>query len=464
MKVKISSNIVIEDYDSRVLDYAENYLVFANPKYYLNEKIKKSNWKVPKNIVLYQKRGKDLILPFGTYRDIFPLIKDCEISAFKSTEETKELLPRTILRPYQNRALESVLKAKNGVLVAPCGSGKTLIGMNIIAKAKRRTLWIVHTLDLVNQAKIVAEREFINLESGDIGMITEGKVNVGNIITFATIQTLSNIDLTDFYDYWDVIIVDECAHCCGTPTKITMFYSVLSQLQARYKIGLTATPKRVDGLERCMFALLGSTIYEITEKEVNTIKCPAHLEIVDLPTSDCLEYYASDYEFIPHKFDEYIATNRERNVRIASKIRDIAREGGHHQLVLCVRIAQCDELVRILQEMEVNAVVFNGQNSHKKNEEILRYYKTYDVIVATYSVASEGLDMPALDTLHLASPKGKRNKALIQQCIGRVERASPDKDQSNVYVYRDSEIPHSAKFTKLVQLAMGKKGYIYPPK
>ena len=134
------------------------------------------------------------------------------------------------------------------------------MGLEIVARIGGRALWLTHTQDLLNQSMTRAKSVLGNIGQGTI---TEGKVNCGDGITFATVQTLSKIDLTEHRDYWDVIICDECHHAAGSPTKVTQFYKVLSNLKALYKIGLTATPKRADGLEESMFALLGDIIYEV---------------------------------------------------------------------------------------------------------------------------------------------------------------------------------------------------------
>lgn len=462
MKTIIGAKIEVVDYSQKVLDYATNNLIFSNPKYHLNQSIGKSTWGIPKEIVLFERKGNNLILPFGTLKNVYPLVKEFEVETLFKKETTKKLITRTTLRDYQNKAIEECIQAKNGVLVAPCGSGKTLIGMHLISSLNQRTLWIVHTTDLMLQAKSVAEKEFLNLEEGDIGTITDGKINVGNIITFATIQTLSNINLEDYKNYFGVVITDECAHCTGTPTMITMYSSVMNSLIARYKYGLTATPKRIDGLQKGMYALLGNKIYEISDKDVESNKCKATLEIVYCPTAECLDYYDSDYKIIPHKFDEYIALNAPRNAQIALSVYNAYKEGRKHQLILCNRVVQCDILSKILRKSyELKVAVYNGSQKKKDNHIVLQNYNDYDVIIGTYSIASEGLDMPNLDTLHLASPKSKNNKSLIKQCIGRIERYSPEKENAIVYTYEDYNIERSRKTTKLVQLAMGQKGFIF---
>lgn len=101
-----------------------------------------------------------------------------------------------------------------------------------------------------------------------IGTITEGKVNIGSGITFATIQTMCKLDLSQYKDLWDTIIVDECHRCSGTPTAMTQFYKVLNSLAARHKIGLSATVHRSDGMIEATYALLGHVIYTVPDEAV----------------------------------------------------------------------------------------------------------------------------------------------------------------------------------------------------
>lgn len=102
-----------------------------------------------------------------------------------------------------------------------------------------------------------------------IGTITEGKVSIGKGITFATIQTLCRLDLAQYKYLWDVIVVDECHRCSGTPTAMTQFYKVLNSLSARHKFGLSATVHRSDGMIAATYALLGQVVYGMVRGQQN---------------------------------------------------------------------------------------------------------------------------------------------------------------------------------------------------
>ena len=278
MKIRIKNRLIISDPIPAVKAYCEKNLVLDNPDYYKLERMGKWTGNTPKKLYLYEVMGDELWLPFGCLQDIWnihPVKADylpeiCHVQA-------REYESRINLYPYQETAVQSVLKWKNGVLVMPCGSGKTQCGLEIIARIGGRALWLTHTQDLLNQSKKRAESV---LGQGGYGSITAGKVNLGTHITFATVQTLSKLDLNDYRDQWDVIVVDEAQHCAGSPTRVTQFYKVISRLSARYKIGLTATPKRADGLQAAMFALLGGKIHEVTREEVAHTTCPVKVSVI----------------------------------------------------------------------------------------------------------------------------------------------------------------------------------------
>jgi superfamily II DNA or RNA helicase len=300
----------------------------------------KSVWNVSKDIVLWQKKGNSLIVPFGmlnALRSIGISVGPTEhlidpITRFKGKVDG--------LYDYQRKALESALKASNGVLVAPCGSGKTQIGIAICATLGCRTLWLTHTQELLKQSMARA-KAYLDIH---MGTITGGKVNVSNNITFATVQTMAKIDLSEFKYFWDVIIVDECHRCVGTPTQMTMFWKVVNSLSARYKYGLTATPKRSDGMQKAMFALLGPKFFEITREDVKANTCPLNV-LEPIPTG-----WTPDIETVlkPDGTLDYVSlitdcVNDESRNNIISTAIDCAADDGP-TLVLSERISHLEKL------------------------------------------------------------------------------------------------------------------------
>ena len=124
---------------------------------------------------------------------------------------------------------------------------------------------------------------------------------------------------------------------------------------------------------------------------------------------------------------------------ICNKIQEMAKE-GRKQLVLCSRIEQCENLYKKLINLGLKAVLLVGKVSSKKREEILTQQVEWEVVVATVSLAKEGLDIVELDTLHLASCLG--NKSDTVQAAGRIERYLENKKEPIIFDYVDTKIPY----------------------
>lgn len=254
MKIIVSNKITIQEPDEKIKDYVEKELVMQNPDYLRNERLGYSNYKTPRYLVFYEINGNELILPFGCLTDLFTMYP---LRMFENRIVLGERITyksRIELFDYQENVCKKALARRNGVIVMPAGSGKTQTALEIVSRLGLKTLWITHTIDLLNQSYIRAKDNFENV---GLGKIANGKIEIGTHITFATVQTLKSIDLQSYADTWDCIIVDECHRVCGTPAKAGMFYKVINKLVARYKYGLTATPYRnAKGTEKAMFALL----------------------------------------------------------------------------------------------------------------------------------------------------------------------------------------------------------------
>ena len=269
MNFYLKNKVLIQNFTPEMLAYCNNTLTFDNPDFLKKEAMGKWTGNTLRKIVLFERDGNNLLLPFGTCKAIYKHFKNSFniVKPLFSPIRPQNYRSHINLYDYQKNAVEIILRAKNGILVAPCGSGKTQMGLEAVARIGGKTLWLTHTTDLLTQSMNRAKQCF-GLPASEYGTITAGKVNVGNTLTFATVQTASNIDLSQYRDEWDCIVVDECHKAVGSPTRMMMFYKVLSALSARYKIGLTATPYRADGLERCMFALLGGIIHEVPQSAV----------------------------------------------------------------------------------------------------------------------------------------------------------------------------------------------------
>lgn len=435
-------SIYIVDNDIRIGEYSiateqmlKSLLTFNNPEYH--KKVARGLWvgNTPEKICLWQRRDRDLIVPFGMLPalmrgrkpdDTFTnRIQPPELAQYNSTIN---------LYDYQQIAVEKALKAKQGVIVAPCGAGKTMIGLAIAAAIGGRTLWLTHTQDLLRQSMERA-RSVYGLLPKDYGTITDGKIDIGSVITFATVQTMSKIDLVAVKNEWDVIIVDEAHHAVGSPTRLMMFYKVVSSLSARYKYGLTATPKRSDGLSPCMYALLGEKVHEIEREDVQDKVCPVRVQIKQTGyTPDTNEILEPDGTLNYIKLINEIIQDQERNEMIAQ---DAVKCAGTC-LILTDRVEHVKVLTRMLNTLKTQSTGIYGIMSKKARSEALAALDCgkIKVLVATYSLAREGLDVPSLRNIIMATPQ--KNDTIITQSAGRVARQAQGKEYGTIIDYEDN--------------------------
>lgn len=459
MRFIVSNKIKVEDYTQDVAEYCSQFLVVSNPEYYKKEAMGKWTGNTQKEFVLYEKNGRDLLLPFGCFKDLWKRFgKSSEfVSRIKKPDKRISYNSDISLYDYQKAAVNAVFGAKNGILVSPCGSGKTQMALEIVARVGGRALWLTHTGELLTQSMERAKSVYC-LDKSQYGTITAGKVNIGSAITFATVQTMSNIDIRQYAHEWDIVIVDECQHCVGSPTRVMQFYKVLSNLSARHKIGVTATPKRSDGMERCMFALLGDIIYEIDKKEVEKYTCPVKVEKRETGYVPDMDFILSaDGTIIYSDLIKDLTADDERNEKIASDVCDILRKDAEARvLILSDRVAHLAELRNRICEKNVvpqdkimQLLAVSGSNEARKRRRQalvdLNDGKT-KVLLATYQLAKEGLDVPQLRYVVFATPQ--KDQVTVTQAAGRVGRKADGKSFGTVIDYTDNGFGVLAGFSK----------------
>lgn len=229
--------------------------------------------------------------------------------------------------------------------------------MQLISELRLKTLWITHTYDLLNQSY---DRAKSNLENAGLGKIAAGKVNIGTHITFATVQTLSKIDLSQYKNEWDCIIVDEGHRVCGTPAQLGMFYKVINSLSCRHKYALTATPYRnVKGTEKALFGLIGNIICEIPKGAVEdkTIKAKIQPIMTDFEiTEECTK---EDGTINYTRLTTELSEDFKRNTVIVDILNKLH---NNSTLVLGDRLSQ----LYTLQEIMGYGVVIDGKMISKK--------------------------------------------------------------------------------------------------
>ena len=434
MRIVVRNEIYVTGYDEGLLDWCKKTLVITNPEYTKKQRMGKWLGNTPRYLYMYRVDGDTLILPHGKLNDIILRYGNDAVRY-----EYPEIRPvdyggSVELYDYQELAVDALADSRGGVLQSKAGSGKTQMGIALIAKLGCKALWLTHTKDLLKQSEDRAAQYF---DRSLFGEITEGKVNIGKGITFATVQTLATQNLNLYRDSFDCIIVDECHRVAGTPTAATQFGKVIGSLNARYKYGLSATVHRADGLIVEMFSYLGNIAYTVPDEAVADKVMTVWVNRRDTGVHISPECLDTDGTLLYTNLISYLASNTRRNFLIAN---DLANNSDHYNLILSDRISHLQYLMSLLPaEM---CVMVDGSMTSKKAkaereraiEDMRSGKKRY--LFATYKLAKEGLDIPRLDRLFLATPQ--KDYAIIVQSVGRIQRTFEGKSDPICYDYVDS--------------------------
>lgn len=381
--------------------------------------------------------GGGLMVPL--YAPVKEFILNATVCRYEGEPLGYELSPDYQPRGYQDDALEEAVRHGHGILTAPCGSGKTVIGVGIIGKFKRRTLVLVHTGDLVAQWR-QRLREWI--PEALVGVYGLGKKEEGDIV-IATIQTLVRMRWSELYEWskqFGLVILDEAHHA-----PADTFSYVMTAMPAR-RFGLTATPERSDGLHPFMYWSFGQEIWKIDHESLvhnNLIMLP---EFCFVDTMWTPENERSDYS----RAITEMTLSANRNAIIVDIVKKCHDE-GRIILVLSDRVGHCESLALEFREAGMPAHALVGKLSPKKRAGVINDLMRGEVRICTATtIADEGLDIPMLDTLVMATPSSSLGR--VEQRIGRIMRPHPDKPTPQVYDIRDAWGPTRGSAKKRQQV------------
>ena len=307
------------------------------------------------------------------------------------------------------RAFESI---GGGVLSLPCGYGKTTVALALSAHLKVRTLIVVHKEFLANQW-----RDRINefCPSATIGRIQQGILDTDKDFVIAMIQTLcsrgEDMIPPKTFDQFGLLIVDEAHHIGASAFSQAMF-----RFCPKYTLGLTATPDRKDGLTRILYWFLGPEFFRVQRTNQTTTKV------------ECVQFKSDIFKEAPpvSRFGKLnmaeminiVTEIPDRNKVICSLVRE-ALKGTRRVLILTDRRAHCHYFHHEFGS-SLSGLYYGGLGEADLTESSKKR-----VVIGTFSMAQEGLDIPVLDTVILASPKSD-----IVQAIGRIMRETPGKQNA----------------------------------
>lgn len=429
----IDNEIKISYPTPEVLKAIKRDLTFANPDYVNRKRMGKWTGNVPREICLYREEGNDYVyVPFGYMYALKGFMQKDNCYSWLKFQPRVEYHSTLELRGYQEKAVTNMLRHPYGILQSRPASGKTIMGIAMIARRGRRALWLAHTKDLVDQAYTQAKKY---LDKSLLTVSTEGKVKIGTGITFATVQTMANfVGLERYKNYFDIVIVDECHRVCTSATSVGMFYKVVNTLAAPYKYGLSATVHRADGMIGATFAILGNVTYEVPFEDVEHQVMPVSVEAIytNVGYNDC--FLDADGTMVYAKYINYLAENVHRN-NIAAEM--LAHE-THPTLVLTDRLSQSETLFKAIGRQD--ARVITGKTKREVRQAALEDMREgrANILFASYNLAKEGLDIPRLSRLYMLTPH--RDSAVIEQAIGRIARMYEGKTDARCYDFVDNTI------------------------
>jgi len=313
---------------------------------------------------------------------------------------------------HQNDALAAALKAGHGVLSLPCGFGKTTVSLAIACKLGYRTMIVVHKEFLANQWR---ERIQQFCPGASIGIVQQDKKETECDFVIAMLQSLSlkEYSFSDF-DSIGTLIVDEAHHICAK-----VFSQSLFKMCPKHVFGLSATPTRKDGLTKVLHWFMGPTFFEVERKNQEQVEV--------FP----IEYRCDRFQDPPPctRFGKLslatmiteLTEDRQRNIVILQLIKDIVKT-TRQVLVLSDRRHHCEVMHQSFKK--TSGLYMGGMKEADLTESSKKR-----IIFATFSQAHEGLDIPTLDTVILATPKSD-----IVQSIGRIMRETKGK-KNNPHIY-----------------------------
>jgi superfamily II DNA or RNA helicase len=411
----ISNNVTIFSTDEEKIKYLKKISTISNPEYASREQLGLSTF-VPANLNYWNAPTPNCLeVPIGLLKDVIALFPNELYEDIRF--ESKNFLAVNFfghLRAEQEAAVNTLMSKKIGILEAPTGSGKTIAGISLIVRRKQPTLVLVNTIDLLEQ---FTERlySFTDIHKGDVGIIASGKKKI-KPVTVATLQTLNNFSSLDFEElnkYFGQVITDE-VHIIGART----FYHVVSQFKAKYKIGLSATPKRDDSYTAVVFFGTGPIIHSITKDEVKNERAAITYRKID--TDYFYELmFTTDYG----RMIDDLSINKERNEQIANEVKTFTGK----TLILCHRVSQINALHELLPGSYVLTSLTKktkkAQDAGTSRNSVLEAFKqdpNNSVMISTYGLFSTGLDIVELKNIVFASPT--RSTIRIKQSIGRARR------------------------------------------
>lgn len=419
-----------------LIAFLKDELNFANNEYQVRKNINKNTFGIKRYFKLLNETSESISIPRGFIGRLLRFCREQQID-YTLDDNRKKVEPIIFkgsiqLREYQFPVQHAAAKKDFGVIVAPPGSGKTVLSLSIIKDKQQPALILVHRKQLADQW-IERIESFLGIPKKDIGRIGSGKNKPGKHITVAIIQSMEKalaVENKELFNAFGTVIIDECHHL---PAE--SYQRVVSKLNSYYMYGLTATPFRKYNDGKLIFIHLGEVISEIKAPDVKqTTGTQIVIRDTDLfvPFNTKTDHLETLFKILIH--------DSARNQLV---LNDVTAQvnNGKKAVIITERKEHIASLQQYLKQ-QYDTIALSGEDSdlNKRNKWAAIKKGEFQVLITTGQYFGEGTDIQNIDCLFLVYPFAFEGK--LVQYIGRVQRSEVS---PVIYDYRDHKTPYLEK-------------------
>lgn len=435
LKITLKNNISLNSHavPLKLINFLKEQLNFVNSAFIIKKKTGKSTFDTPRFFKLIQETEREILIPRGFIGKLLRFCRKEEI--IHEFEDSRPKHPPVLfsfnaaLKSHQINAVASTLKKDFGVIIAPPGTGKTVIGLKIIADKKQTSLILVHRKQLLNQWVDRIE-SFLGIPKKEVGIIGQGKTKIDSSrIVIATIQSLPK-HIETIQEKFGTILIDECHHIPAESYRET-----IGKLNCTFCYGLTATAFRKYNDDKLIFTYLGDIISEIQPEEIEEYKS-AKIIVRNTHFNVPFNSKTDNFEFLSQILIHDTSRNR---IIVEDVIAELNK--GKKAVIITERKEHIDTL-NLLLKSHYETVTLSGDDSesNKKTKWRILSEGNFQVLITTGQYFGEGSDIQNISTLFLVYPFSFHGKLI--QYIGRVQRSEIN---PTIYDYRDIQIDYLNK-------------------
>jgi superfamily II DNA or RNA helicase len=463
--IRVDGNLLGHDLTEQIFDELE----IKNVE---REKAEQTNrwgwWELPETFQLGALDGDTLVMPRGYALQFKLLMREHDMKVVWHDRRRWEAGPPIdfAMQPdsryhHQGVAVRRMVKHQQGIYEAPTASGKTVTVIRFLQRIHpAHALILVDKLDLMNQW--IAKLNDWLVVPDQVGQLGGGK-QVIRRITVATVQTLwkrlDELVRMGFFNYWGSVTVDECHHVTADTIQ-----NLVDRFTAKYRIGVSATPDRMDTKFDITQDVLGEVFHKDDEKKLQRRGILVKPSVKVVRTGFRFTYWGD------HRSDEHgncqvpgcratsehghknnyqalkdkLVFDDTRNLLVCKTIQRESHNGPHHHLVISDEVRHLEELYNTFQMMlgrdgeHPELFMLTGRIKGDKRKAMIRHISEIDSAIVFATVAKEGIDIPPIDRVYLPFPAANPKK--VQQWVGRATRSHNGKISATVIDFLDINV------------------------